>query len=114
MSKGTLDTYIHIISGRDISQCRGQQDTKLLETTDTLKLMWIIKVEEFVNCDKRYISHFYRGVFCIALLSPGWLSNAFGHCLYVGSFAAREVRTKRNELDSQGKAVSWQTRKNFE
>ena len=51
MPKGSLDTYIHIRSGHDISHRRGQQDTKLSEMADTLKLRGTIKVEEFVNCD---------------------------------------------------------------
>jgi DNA polymerase IV (archaeal DinB-like DNA polymerase) len=56
MSNGTLDTYIHISPGHDMSHCRGQQDTKLLETADTLKLRGIIKVEELANCDIKLLS----------------------------------------------------------
>ena len=44
MSKGTSYMHIHISSGRDIPHRRGQQDTKLLETADTLKLRGTIKI----------------------------------------------------------------------
>lgn len=48
--------YIHISLGHVISHYRGKKDTKLLETRDTLKLMWIIKVEEFANHDIQIFS----------------------------------------------------------